>query len=233
MTIPDAAEIVAELERILPDWIDLEPARWQRVEYALRRAEGGGPVFPTFESFVEWIDEDTSAEWVEGEVYFMSPASTRHQLLAGFLYRIIFAFAEHHGLGTVLTAPFKMKIPGYGAEPDILFIAKAHEDRLRKTFLDGPADLVVEVISPDSVERDRIKKYNDYEAAGIPEYWLIDPERESAEFYRLAGGRYEQIATPQGIYRSDILPGLELPLAWLTPGQQPTLVESMRRMGIL
>ena len=125
------------------------------------------------------------------------------------------------------------EIPGYGAEPDILFIAKAHEDRLRKTFLDGPADLVVEVISPDSMERDRIKKYNDYEAAGIPEYWLIDPERESAEFYRLAGGRYEQIATPQGIYRSGILPGLELPLAWLSPGQQPTLVESMRRMGIL
>ena len=53
MTIPDATEIVAELERLLPDWIEMEPSRWQRVEYALRAAEGNGPVFPTFEAFIE------------------------------------------------------------------------------------------------------------------------------------------------------------------------------------
>ena len=170
MTIPDAAEIVTELERLLPDWIDMEPGRWQRVEYALRAAEGNGPVFPTFESFIEWVDEDTSAEWVEGEVYFMSPSSTRHQLLAGFLFVMIRSFVEYHQLGMTLNAPYKMKIPGYGAEPDVLVILKENEGRLRKTFLDGPADLVVEVISPDSVERDRVKKIGDYEAAGIPEY---------------------------------------------------------------
>ena len=138
MTINDAAELVAELERLLPDWIDLEPARWQRVEYALRRAEDNGPVFPTFESFIEWVDEDTSAEWVEGEVYFMSPTSIRHQLIAGFLAAILRAFVENHQLGTILAAPIKMKLPGYGAEPDILFVGADHKKRLRKTFLDGP-----------------------------------------------------------------------------------------------
>lgn len=233
MTINDAAELVAELERLLPDWIDLEPARWQRVEYALRLAEGNGPVFPTFESFIEWVDEDTSAEWDEGEIIFMSPASIRHQLIAGFLYKIISAFVEHYELGVVLNAPTKMKLPGYGAEPDVLFIATAHENRLRRTYVDGPADLVVEVISPESVERDRIKKYNDYEAAGIPEYWLIDPERESAEFYQLHNGRYQLSATPAEIYTSSVLPGFTLPLVWLRLGQQPTLVEAMRALHIL
>jgi Uma2 family endonuclease len=231
--IADAAELVAELERLLPDWIDLEPARWQRVEYALRRAAGNEPVFPTFESFIEWVDEDTSAEWVEGEVLFMSPASTRHQLITGFLAALLRAFVEHHRLGTILTAPFKMKLPGYGAEPDILFIATANEDRLRRTFLDGPADMVVEIISPDSVERDRIKKFNEYEAAGIPEYWLIDPERESAEFYLLIEGRYQLAETPQNTYSSGVLPGFALPLAWMRHNQQPTLIAALRSLGIV
>ncbi len=233
MTINDAAELVAELERLLPDWIDLEPARWQRVEYALRRAEDNGPVFPTFESFIEWVDEDTSAEWVEGEVYFMSPTSIRHQLIAGFLAAILRAFVENHQLGTILTAPIKMKLPGYGAEPDILFVGADHKKRLRKTFLDGPADLVVEVISPESVERGRIKKFNDYEAAGIPEYWLIDPERETAEFYHLAEGRYQLIDPVDDTLASTVLPGFILPLIWLRLNQQPTLIEALRSMGIL
>lgn len=206
MTIPDATEIVAELERLLPDWIDMEPARWQRVEYALRAAEGNGPVFPTFESFIEWVDEDTSAEWVEGEVYFMSPSSLRHQLIAGFLYKMIGAYVEHHQLGTTLNAPFKMKLPGYGAEPDVLVVLTANESRLRKTFLDGPADLVVEVISPESVERDRVKKFGDYQAAGIPEYWLIDPERRTAELYHLDNAQYQLAATPTAFTDREFCP---------------------------
>jgi len=233
MTIRDAAEIVAELERLLPDWIDMEPGRWQRVEYALRAAEGSGPVFPTFESFIEWVDEDTSAEWVAGEVYFMSPSSLRHQLLAGFLYKMIGAYVEHHELGTTLNAPFKMKIPGYGAEPDVLVVLKENESRLRKTFLDGPADLVVEVISPDSVERDRVKKFGDYQAAGIPEYWLIDSERRTAEYYELVGGRYELAATPDDIYESRVLPGLRLPLEWLRRNSLPPLLDVLRWLGMI
>jgi Uma2 family endonuclease len=233
MTIPDAVEIVAELERLLPDWIDMEPGRWQRVEYALRAAEGSGPVFPTFESFIAWVDEDTSAEWVEGEVYFMSPSSLRHQLIAGFLYKMIGAYVEHQQLGTTLNAPFKMKIPGYGAEPDVLVILRENEGRLRKTFLDGPADLVVEVISPESVERDRVKKFGDYQTAGIPEYWLIDPERRTAEFYQLEDGRYELAATPDDIYESRVLPGLRLPLEWRQRNSLPPLLEVLGWMGML
>lgn len=233
MTIRDATEIVAELERLLPDWIDMEPSRWQRVEYALRAAEGSGPVFPTFESFIEWVDEDTSAEWVEGEVYFMSPSSLRHQLIAGFLYKLIGTYVEYYQLGTTLNAPFKMKIPGYGAEPDVLVVLRENETRLRKTFLDGPADLVVEVISPDSVERDRVKKFGDYEAAGIAEYWLIDPERRTAEFYQLVEGRYELAATPDDIYASRVLPGLRLPLEWLHRNSLPPLLEALRWLGVI
>lgn len=230
---PTEIQLEDELAQLLGDWIDLEPSRWQRVQYALRKLESNGPVFPTFESFIEWVDEDTSAEWEEGEVVFMSPASLRHQILAGFLYRVISTFVEHYDVGTVLSAPFKMKIPGYGAEPDVLVVLKENETRLRKAHLEGPADLVVEVISPDSIERDRIKKYNDYEAAGITEYWLIDAERETAEFYYLIDGRYRLADTFDDRFTSQVLRGLVMPLEWLRAGQQPPLLEALRTMGIL
>ncbi len=234
MTIPDATEIVAELERLLPDWKEMEPGRWQRVEYALRAAEGDGPVFPTFESFIEWVDEDTSAEWVEGKVYFMSPASLRHQLIAGFLYKIIDAYVEHHRLGVTLNAPFKMKLPGYGAEPDVLVVLNENSGRLRPTYLNGPADLVVEVISPDSVERDRVKKYGDYEAAGVNEYWLIDPEQRTAEFYRLSGGRYAAVEpNADGWVASTVLPGFRLRAAWLFQNPLPKLLDVLADLKIL
>ncbi|WP_374689604.1 Uma2 family endonuclease [Promineifilum sp.] len=233
MTIADAAEIVAELERLLPDWIDLEPARWQRVEYALRRAEGAGPVFPTFESFIEWVDEDTSAEWVEGEVYFMSPASTEHQDIVGFLAAVLRFFVERKRLGRVLIAPYRIKLPGYAPEPDIMFLAAEHVGRLHQTYLDGPADLIIEIVSPESVERDRIKKYNAYEAAGVGEFWLIDPAHQSAEFYQLKGSRYELAGVTDGIYESQQLPGFRLPVAWFWREPLPMLDEALQSLGLL
>jgi Uma2 family endonuclease len=80
-----------------------------------------------------------------------------------------------------------MKLAGSGREPDVLYLARSHLRRLRKTYLNGPADLVVEVVSPESVKRDREQKFGEYQAAGIPEYWVIDPEAQQADFYQLDG----------------------------------------------
>lgn len=230
---PAEFDLEGELAQLLGDWVELEPSRWQRVQYALRKLDSDGPVFPTFEAFIEWVDEDTSAEWEEGEVIFLSPTTVRHQLLAGFLLSLIGTYVEQQHLGKTIFAPFKMKIPGYGAEPDVLVVLKQNESRLRKTYLDGPADLVIEVISPDSIERDRVKKFNDYEAAGVAEYWIIDPERETAEFYQLSGGHYVMADMPDGIYHSRELPGMRFPLVWLQVAHQPELLDALRSIGIL
>ncbi|MEZ5301901.1 MAG: Uma2 family endonuclease [Verrucomicrobiales bacterium] len=72
-----------------------------------------------------------------------------------------------------------------GREPDIIFVASENLGRIKNAFLDGPADLAVEVISPESQGRDRGDKFYEYQAGGVREYWIIDPERQVAEFYRL------------------------------------------------
>lgn len=185
----------------------------------------------TYEEFLNWVDEDTLAEWVDGKVMMASPASVRHQLVAKFLLKLVDTFVEMHTLGMVLPPPMQMKLATSGREPDLLFITTEHRDRLKKTRLEGPADLVVEVISPESFSRDRGEKYSEYEAAGIPEYWLIDPDREVAELYQLdARGRYQVIAADASdIYRSRVLPGFWLRVEWLwqdpLPETEQTLLE--------
>lgn len=106
-----------------------------------------------YEEFLAWLDDETHAEWVDGEVVFMSPVTDRLSDLGGFLLAILRPFVRERRLGAIRYEPFQMKtapdLPG--RSPDILFVARENRDRLRRTHLDGPADLVVETVSPDSV----------------------------------------------------------------------------------
>ena len=113
----------------------------------------------------------------------MGPVSKRHQLLVSFLGALIQLWTEDRKLGLSLIAPFQMKLSlrPSGREPDVLFISERLR-LLQNNYLDGGADLAIEVISPDSRTRDRRDKYQEYEQAGVREYWIIDPIRQQAQF---------------------------------------------------
>jgi len=161
---------------------------------------------------------------VDGEVVMYSPASKQHQDMTSFLYEMIRAYTRPRQMGEIVQAPFQMKLE-HGREPDLLFVAMEHLNRLRKTYLDGPADLVVEIISPESLVRDRGTKFAEYEAGGVPEYWLLDPLRLWAEFYQLGEeGRYEiAFAGREGVYHSERLPGFWLRVEWLWQEPLPAI----------
>jgi Uma2 family endonuclease len=213
-----------------------EPAerslRRQMLDVLLAPAQ---PARMSYEEFLAWADEDTLAEWVDGEVMITSAASLRHQAIMGFLVSIVGVYVEEHNLGTLLTAPFQMKLASSGREPDLLFVAAEHLHRLRNTYLDGPADLAVEIISPESVGRDRGDKFYEYEQAGIPEYWLLDPQARRAEFYQLdAAGVYQLIAPDQeGVYRSAVVPGFWLRVSWLWQQPLPRVLDVLRELGVV
>ncbi len=191
----------------------------------------------TYEAFLDWLDEDTRAEWVDGEVILLGPASLRHQEVSGFLHAVLSAFVQERGLGTVLAAPFQMKtgpdLPG--REPDLLFVAREGQERLKGTHLDGPADLVVEVASPESRLRDRGEKFAEYELGGVKEYWIVDPDEARADFYVLGeDGRFERVLPDaRGVYRSRVLPGFWLDTNWLWQHPLPRLVDVLRQLGLV
>ncbi len=187
----------------------------------------------TYEEFLAWADEDTLAEWVDGEVIMLSPASYQHQRLSDFLGAVLGIYVETRHLGLVLSAPFQMKLALSGREPDLLFVSRERMDIVRQTYLDGAADLAVEIVSPESVARDRGEKFVEYEAAGVGEYWLLDPERRRAEFYQLGADNHYQIALPdaEGVYHSKVVPGFWLRVEWLWERPLPSTVRAVAEIA--
>lgn len=175
----------------------------------------------SYDEYRGWVDEDAHTEWVDGEVIVFMPPKEHHQSVLGFLYSVLSQYAQLLDLGRVLIAPFEVKLRSGRSyrEPDVLFVAKENLSRLSEDRLEGPPDLIVEIISADSVHRDRHTKFREYADAGIQEYWIIDPRprRQAADFFRLnEQGEYELFATEADEKApSQVLPGFWLKPAWL------------------
>ncbi|MCC7368471.1 MAG: Uma2 family endonuclease [Chloroflexi bacterium] len=188
------------------------------------------PPLMSFEDFHDWLDEDRRAEWVDGEIVEMSPSNLGHQDILTFLTLWLGTYIDRFRLGRLYLPPTLMHLPTRpsGREPDLLFVANQNLHRLQRTYVDGPADLVVEIVSPDSIVRDGRDKLLEYEQAGVPEYWIIDELRDEARFFVLQeDGRYRRIEpSPTGIYTSTVLPGLSLRIEWLWRRPLPTLDEA-------
>ena len=106
---------------------------------------------------------------------------------------------------------------------------------MKSTYLDGPADLVVEVITPDSRARDRGEKFYEYEQGGVREYWLIDPLRKQAEFYQPgADGIYRLVPVGENsVYCSAVLNGLWLKVDWLWQDPLPPLLSVLKEWRLV
>ena len=194
------------------------------------------PAKLTYEEFLAQTNDGTWAEWVDGEVIDMT-VSQEHQELGSFLLALLKHFAEAHQLGRVFYEPFQMKtgpdLPGRA--PDVFFVARENLSRIEKNYLNGPADLVVEIISPDSRGRDRGDKFYEYEQGGVREYWLLDPIRKQADFYQLgADGIYRLVPVDNdGDYHSAVLPGLWLKVAWLWQEPLPLLLSVLKEWRLI
>jgi Uma2 family endonuclease len=127
-----------------------------------------------------WLTDHTNRfiEFTDGYIEVLPMPTDAHQTLLAYLYQVFFAFLQTRG-GKVLFAPMRLRIRERKfREPDILLVRHAGDARRQNRFWLG-ADLVVEIVSPDKPERDRIEKRSDYAEAQIPEYWIIDPQDET------------------------------------------------------
>lgn len=189
--------------------------------------EGQQRLKMTYEEFLQWADEDTHAEWVNGEVIVFMPTKDEHQTVMEFLFALMEFFVRFFNMGKIRLPPFELKATPEGSsrEPDIMFVAGEHADRRTRDRVAGAPDLIVEIVSNDSVHRDRVDKFEEYEDAGVPEYWVIDPRpgRQRADFYQLdKHGKYQPVPVGEdGIYRSKTIPGFWLNVNWLWAEELP------------
>jgi len=194
--------------------------------FDLARYLRGGPVpgvRMTEDEFLAWAPEKPDAEWADGEVYIMSAANNWHNLVQTWLTHYLMTLIERDDLGGVrndmyvrLAAQRRLRVP------DLMLISKGRLHIIGDTLIDGAPDLIIEVVSPDSQERDRREKFIEYEKAGVLEYWIVDPLSRTVHAYALAEGAFAPLPLDDdGRIASRICPGFIIPVDQLFTDERP------------
>ena len=136
---------------------------------------------------------------IDGKHYVSPSPSTRHQAVSGALFFQLYRQIAVTGKGVVLSAPTDLELTDHDiVVPDIMVILKERRGIIRPRKVTGSPDLVVEIVSPSSARQDRRVKRSLYAQAGVPEYWIVEPERELVEPYRLRGSAYRALNAVSG-----------------------------------
>ncbi len=129
-------------------------------------------------------------EAIDGELYVTPAPSRRHQRVSLKLGIALLELLEKPGHGWIYAAPIGVEFPETeeGVQPDIVFVSRARAERLVEEGIRGAPDLVVEILSPKTAERDRTIKKKLYQRQGVAQYWIVDPDAETVEVWDFAGG---------------------------------------------
>jgi Uma2 family endonuclease len=168
----------------------------------------------TYEEYYR-LDDDQRYEIIDGNL-LMSPApDTWHQNWLNDINIFLSQFVKRRKLGHILIAPVDVVLdPENTVQPDIVFVSADNAGIIQRPAIFGTPDLLIELISPSSVRRDRYDKKELYARFGVKEYWIGDPANKSLEILTLKEGRYELhcAAETQGKLTSPVLAGLEFDL---------------------
>ncbi|HEX9945528.1 MAG TPA: Uma2 family endonuclease [Thermoanaerobaculia bacterium] len=169
----------------------------------------------TYEDYLRLPDDGNRYEVIRGILYVTAAPFPEHQFSVGKLIRFFDVFASEGDYGIVLPAPLDIKLPARIAspvQPDVAFFRKGNEPRPGVGCFEGVPDLIVEVLSPRTRRRDRTIKPQAYQDAGVPEYWLADPDARTIVVYVLENGRYiERVRGGVGdAVWSSVLPGFRV-----------------------
>jgi Uma2 family endonuclease len=166
------------------------------------------------QEFIDTILESEKAEFINGEKVVHSPVKFRHNVTTKRLLVLLDAYVGAHGLGYVGYEKLMISLTRNDYEPDICFFNAETTATFQPDQMRFPApDLVVEVLSASTEANDRGIKFVDYAAHGVAEYWIIDPDAETVEQYRLAEERYDlAIKAQTGELRSIAVPDFVIPV---------------------
>ena len=172
----------------------------------------------TYDDFVLFPDDGKRHELIDGEHCVTPSPNVRHQRIQGDLFALIWTYLQAHPIGQVFTAPLDVVFSRFDVvEPDVLYVSNARAHVLTAPNVQGAPDLVIEVGSPGTRQRDETIKRHLYERAGVSEYWIVDPDIDVIRVYTRSGevfARPVELSREAGdVLTTALLPGLEMPLA--------------------
>jgi len=172
----------------------------------------------TYEDYLLFPDDGRRHELIDGEHYVTPAPKTKHQRVSSQLHLLLGSFVREHRLGQVFTAPTDVVLSDLDVvQPDLLFVSSARASIITEPNIQGPPDLVIEILSETTRRTDEIIKRKLYERHGVSEYWIVDPELETVKVYRMTDqgyGRPVELSTEANdTLTAPLLPGLIIPLA--------------------
>ena len=160
-------------------------------------------------------DDENRYEVIDGELFMTSATGWKHQSALGTLHDLLGPYVRQRGLGRVVPANLGVVLDEETAvQPDLVYISRERMNLISERGLEGAPDLVVEVLSPRTRSRDRGVKMRRYARAGVPNYWIMDPESRALEAYGVTEQGYNLLGTygPGSTFRPALFPGLEIPI---------------------
>ena len=164
--------------------------------------------------FYAEMTREQKIEFIDGEAILHSPAKNVHLDVTANIAQLLRTYASLRQLGEVKIEKCLCVFPRNDYEPDVVFFRHAKAGALQPNTMKFPIpDLIVEVLSESTEARDRGVKFEDYQAHGVGEYWIVDAERAVVEQYLLRSGAYELVLkSGSGELCSEVVPGLVVPV---------------------
>jgi Uma2 family endonuclease len=144
-----------------------------------RRNQAAGPVKFTYDDLVAWPADGLRHELIDGEHHVSAASNTRHQLLSARLVQAFMNWLDLHPFGQAFAAPYDLVLSRHDVvEPDLVYLSNERAStQLNRQHAAG-ADLVIEILSPGTRQRDESLKRALYERCGVLEYWCVDPDAD-------------------------------------------------------
>jgi len=155
---------------------------------------------------------------IEGIIVISPSPSFHHQKIAGYIYQQIINYLDDDPLGIVIMSPCDVRLDDHTVfNPDLFFVRKSNQRVVIDRTVQGPPDLVVEILSPSNFREDREFKRRAYARAGVEEMWIVDPLAHAIELHPLAQGENAAVTVvrePEP-FAPAIFPGLQIDTAKL------------------
>jgi Uma2 family endonuclease len=187
----------------------------------------------TVDEFRRLVPDGQKADLIDGVIYMASPDSIRSNELTGFVEFLLRGYNDaRQAGGRVFVNRVAFRLTRHRApEPDVAYVGPPRVHLIQPTLVQGGPDVAVEIVSRDSRGRDYGSKKRAYEKAGVAEYWIIDPIKNQAQFFRLQNGDYELVPLEDGhLFRSQVLPGFWLDVNWLLVDPLPNSYQCLQQM---